>query len=268
MQDLLVYVPYCGTPPLPAEIWSRWNSDPILMAALAALFAWHGVRIGAWHAASHASATRRSAFYLGWFALALGLLSPICALSVSLFSARLTQHMWLVAIAAPVLALAGFDARNEPARKLTPFTAAGLFAVALWAWHWPALYAQTFASDLTYWAMHITLTGTAILLWRALLVPAREHALARVVAGFVTLTHMGLLGALIAFAPRPLYTPHLLTAPVWKLTALEDQQLGGLIMWIPASVVFLVVALVTAYSVVRETDSETKPAPAANMQVG
>ena len=83
---------------------------------------------------------------------------------------------------------------------------------------------------------------------------SHEHALTRVVAGVVTLTQMGLLGALIAFAPRPLYTPHLVTAPIWNLTALEDQQLGGLIMWIPASAVFLVAALITAYSVLRESE--------------
>lgn len=79
--------------------------------------------------------------------------------------------------------------------------------------------------------------------------------LARVVAGFVTLTHMGLLGALITFAPRTLYTPHLATAPAWGLTPLEGQQLGGLVMWIPVSVVFLIVALATAYTVLREDEA-------------
>ncbi len=255
MQDLLAYVPYCGTPPAPHEIWSRWNLDPALILVLTLLFVWHGLRLHMWSASRfHLSGTRRTAFYLGWLATALALVSPLCALSVSLFAARVSQHMWLIAIAAPLLALASTDSVSEPARRLTPFSAAGLFAAALWAWHWPPLYASTFTSDLAYWAMHITLTGAALLLWRALLAPAREHAFARVIAGFVTLTHMGLLGALIAFASRVLYVPHLLTTSAWNLTALEDQQLGGLIMWIPASFVFLLVALMTAYSVVRESE--------------
>lgn len=259
MDDLLASLPYCGLPPIPAGIWSRWNVDPILIAVLLAAFAWHARYLGVvgssrWSAARLPS-SKLAVFYGGWFALAVALLSPICALSVSLFSARVSQHMWLIAVAAPLLALASTsaDVKRRP-RSIAPFTAAGLFAIALWIWHWPALYARTFTSDVVYWLMHVSMTGSAILLWRSLLVPLQAHALTRVVAGFVTLVHMGLLGALITFAPRALYAPHFLTAPTWNLTALEDQQLGGLIMWIPASGVFLVVALVTVYGILRESD--------------
>ncbi len=260
MNELLARMAYCGTAPVPEEIWSRWNLDPILIGVLLVLFMWHARQTRTtnprWSQFPLPAATRRTALYAGWTALALGLISPICALSVSLFSARVTQHMWLTVVAAPLIALGGIGApaAARSSRMMTPFTAAGLFAISLWWWHWPSMYARTFTSDIAYWAMHVSMIGTALLLWCALLAPSHESALARVIAAFGTLTQMGLLGALIVFAPRALYSPHFLTAPAWNLSALEDQQLGGLIMWIPAGVAFLIIARIAAHSVLRESE--------------
>jgi putative membrane protein len=255
MNDLLVYVPYCGIAPLPAEIWSRWNLDPALLAVLAILMLWHGLRLNVFSGSAAVERYPRNTFFVGgWGALALGLISPLCALSVALFSARVTQHMWLMLIAAPLLVLAHRRTRADvPVRRarVTPFNAAALFAISLWIWHTPRLYAMTFQSDAVYWLMHVTMTGSALMLWHALLCAPSRHLLARASAGFVTLVHMGLLGALITLAPRVLYDPHLLTAPTWNLTALEDQQLGGLIMWVPTGAVFLIAALVSIYGALK-----------------
>ena len=49
---------------------------------------------------------------------------------------------------------------------------------------------------------------------------------------------MSLLGAVLTFAPSPLYAPHLLTTAAWGLRPLDDQQLGGVLMWVPAGVIF------------------------------
>jgi putative membrane protein len=248
MNNLPVYIPYCGTAPLPAEIWARWNFDLALLGLLAALCAWHAVHFRVF--ARSSSRLRQSAFASGWFVLIASLVSPLCALSVSLFSARVTQHMLIAAIAAPLIAFASTLPRRSARVASNPFHAAGVFAVALWAWHWPQLYSATFASDTVYWLMHASIAGTAVYLWTTLL--SASNALARVGAGFLTLMQMGLLGALITFASGVLYTPHLLTTQSWGLSALEDQQLGGLIMWIPTSAVFLIVALLTLYSVLKE----------------
>lgn len=259
MKDLLAYLPYCGAPPIPGELWARWNWDPLLLLALGALCVWHAGRCGMFARSPAARPRRaRACFIAGWLALALGLISPLCALSVALFSARVTQHMWLIAVAAPLLVLASSLSAPASVRreKSHPFAAAGLFAIALWSWHWPALYALTFSSDLAYWTMHTTLFGAALLLWRSLLPASSEDVLASVSAGFVTLTHMGLLGALITFASRELYAPHLLTTRAWGLTPLEDQQLGGLIMWIPTGIAFLVAALASVYFVLRAQERE------------
>jgi putative membrane protein len=259
MNNLPAYIPYCGTPPLPAEIWTRWNLDFALLGLLAALCAWHAVHFRV--LARSGSRFRQGAFASGWFVLTASLVSPLCALSVSLFSARVTQHMLIAAIAAPLIALASTRPHRSLRAASNPFHAAGLFAVVLWAWHWPQLYSATFASDTVYWLMHATITGAAIYLWTTLLSrSSASNALARVGAGFLTLMQMGLLGALITFASGALYAPHLLTTQRWGLSALEDQQLGGLIMWIPTSAVFLIAALLTLYSVLKEGSEQQIPA--------
>jgi putative membrane protein len=251
MNAWLADLPYCGTPPVPAELWSRWNLDPILLGALVLLMIWHARYAGVLRPIGTIRISTRAYFIAGWTALTLGLISPICALGVALFSARVTQHMWLALIAAPLLALASSPSHKRMLdSKLlsSPMAAGALFAVCLWFWHAPRIYALTFTSDVAYWLMHVTLTGSAVLLWRSM---AAVNGLARVGAGFLTFLQMGLLGALLTLAPRILYTPHLLTAPLWGVSPLEDQQLGGLIMWIPAGFVLVFAALGSVLGLLR-----------------
>lgn len=260
MNPWLADLPYCGTPPLPAELWSRWNFDPILLGVLVVLMIGHARHTGVLRPVGINRTLARMYFIAGWTALTLGLISPICALSVALFSARVTQHMWLVLIAAPLLVLASSRRAKPRAAWVPPFSpiaAAAVFAACLWFWHAPHPYALTFTSDLTYWLMHVTLIGSAILLWRSM---AGESGLARVGAGFLTFLQMGLLGALLTLAPRTLYVPHLLTAPLWNLSPLQDQQLGGLIMWIPAGFILVFAALASVLSMLR--------APVASRELG
>lgn len=250
---LLSQLPYCGTPPVPAELWSRWNLDPILLGVLVALMIWHARRVALSGAAGPHPRARRGCFIAGWAALTLGLVSPICALSVALFSARIAQHMWLVLIAAPLLALASAPARERRDAPVqdgmrSPLSAATVFAACLWLWHSPRLYALTFSSDVTYWLMHITLIGSALWLWRSMNL---GNGLARTGIAFLTFLQMGLLGALLTLAPRVLYAPHMLTASNWGLSPLEDQQLGGLIMWIPAGFVLVFAALFSVLALLR-----------------
>jgi putative membrane protein len=71
---------------------------------------------------------------------------------------------------------------------------------------------------------------------------------------FTTVLHTSILGALLLFAQRPWYSPYLATAPIWHLTALEDQQLGGLIMWIPAGTLLIVIALILLVKWMHESE--------------
>jgi len=222
-----VALPYCGAPPDPAVLLGRWNLDPVLLAALAVCV---GVHV------AFAPRTRRLAA-AGWMVAALALVSPLCALSVSLFAARVAQHLVLGFAAAPLLAAA-----LPGLRPRAPWSTAAAFAGAMWLWHLPAPYALTLRSTLAYWAMHLSIFGSALLLWSALIVRG-EGGLSRLAAGTFASAAMGLLGALLALAGRPWFAWHELTAPRWGLSPLADQQLGGLLMWVPGSALFLWLAL-------------------------
>jgi putative membrane protein len=101
--------------------------------------------------------------------------------------------------------------------------------------------------------MHVTLAVAAVRLWRGLIHGGAHEWVARLGAGFITVAQMGLLGALITLAPRTLYQAHVLTTERWGLTPLEDQQLGGLIMWAPTGVVLMVASLMILYDVLRQS---------------
>lgn len=248
MSESFGYVAYCGAPPAPAELWARWNLDGWLIIALLGVAIAHGVRIGAFSISKKRSdPPRLRLFYSGWAAIAIAFISPLCALGVSLFSARVAQHAWLTMIAAPLLVLAS----SAAAERARPMTWTAVFALLLWMWHLPAFYDFTFRSDVGYWLMHISLTVAALQLWRALVHGRDDAWVARLGVGFLTVAQMGLLGALITLAPRTLYQAHLLTAESWGMTPLEDQQLGGLIMWVPTGAVLLIASLMILYGVLK-----------------
>jgi putative membrane protein len=229
-----IWSPYCGRAPTPDELLARWNFDPILLLVLAAVAAALWVALRPDH-------HRRVAVYAS-FALALFLfISPFCALTSALFSARVVHHVLIAAAMAPLLALS--LPRSSLPRVGALYLWTMIQAVAFWAWHWPALYAAALSSVLIYWVMQTTLLLSALGFWVAL---RRAPPTSAVGALLVTMVQMGLLGALITFAAGPLYAPHLATTSSWGLSSLEDQQLAGLIMWVPAAGIYLAAALAIA----------------------
>lgn len=236
--------PYCGTPPLPGDM--AWNADPVLLAALAAL--------GAFGLSRGRDAAHRLTWLCGWAVLVLALVSPLCNLSVALFGARAGQHMLLVLCAAPLLAL-GLRLRL---RRLGP--PAFAFAIALWGWHLPGPYAATFRGDaIAYWAMHLTTIGAALWLWSALIHRLADRPDAVALAGLATTMQMGVLGALISLAPRAIYAPHTVAVTLpWGFTPLEDQQLGGLLMWVPGGLLFVVLMVAGLSVALRRVPAEAR----------
>lgn len=212
---------------------SRWNLDPPLLGLLAfAAFAYVGV-------APARSPAQRMFFAAGFAVLVLGFVSPLCALSSALFSARVVHHVLLSVVAAPCLVYAFAPGRLKFPGSPALWTAvhAGVF----WAWHAPAAYGWALSNDAVYWVMQATLLGTALAFWAAV---RRASAPAAVAGLLAVMVSMGLLGALLTFAAEPLYAPHLFTTAAWGLSPLVDQQLAGLIMWAPAAGVYLIAALV------------------------
>lgn len=166
------------------------------------------------------------------FVLAIAFLSPICALSSALFSARVVHHILLVIVAAPLLAMA------RPSRVPTgvglPFLVS---TVTLWLWHLPAAYDAALGHLGLYWVMQFSLLGTAWAFWRAVF---SQPATSGLGWAFLAYLAMGMLGAILTLTPQSLYATHATAPMLWGMTALTDQQLGGLIMWMPAGLVFAV----------------------------
>jgi putative membrane protein len=147
-------------------------------------------------------------------------------------------------VAAPIFALS-LPSRTHRGLAL-PFFA---FTTALWVWHLPAAYDWAMAQKAAYWLMQATMFGASVWFWRAAFDRSALAAIPAVTAGFA---QMGLLGSLLTFAPSPLYAIHA-TAPFdWSLTPLADQQLAGLIMWVPSGIPFLAIIAVLARRQWRE----------------
>src|ERR1700716_452236 len=145
-------IAYCGPAAVPDDLWTRWNVDPLLIVILTGL----ALAVGC---------SRSSDARAGWGAIVLMLVifaSPLCAFSSALFSVRVLHHVLLIAVVAPLLALA-FPQRHAGSPPLVMLVAA--HAVILWLWHTPGVYAWGLASVPAYWLMQISLLGSAWLLW-------------------------------------------------------------------------------------------------------
>lgn len=224
-------------------------------------------------------------FLGGWLLLVVAIISPVHRWGAWLFSVHMTQHELLMIGAAPLIALGRpgivvlrafptgtarglmhlFEVTGLVALWKTlcrPAVAWIVHAAALWAWHIPALFELTFSSEWIHTLQHASFFGTALLFWHSLFREPRgaSHFAWGIFNLFVTAVHSSVLGALITFSPRTLYSSYLQSAPQWGLTALQDQQIGGLIMWVPAGLVYILCALCLLYS---QLERRTPPTLAA-----
>jgi len=264
----------------PWSVWT-WDAWTVALLGLSALLYARGLA-ALWRESGVGHGVRRweaASFAAGWIVLALALVSPLHSVGELLFSVHMTQHEVLMLVAAPLLALSrpllaflwgmplawrrtvGRAARRAPVQRswrgvTNPLVAWCVHAVALWIWHVPALFQATLHSDLAHALQHASFLLSALLFWWALIHrgPGWMGYGAAVLYVFTTSLHGGLLGALLTLAPHPWYPAYARTAPEFGLTALEDQQLGGLIMWIPAATVYLVAALALLAGWLREAE--------------
>ncbi|HEY2818080.1 MAG TPA: cytochrome c oxidase assembly protein [Casimicrobiaceae bacterium] len=205
-------------------------------------------------------------FALGWLVLAVALLSPIDAFADRSFAVHMLQHELLMLVAAPLFVLARpLEAwtwalpqrmRRRAANVAHASWARGgwhamtsqsgawcLHASALWIWHVPMLFIAAAANPSLHVLQHTCFLGSALLFWWSVLRDrAGSHAAGAVLAVFTTMLHTSALGTLLTLAAHPSYIAPGQTTTL-GLTALEDQQLGGLIMWVPGSLAYLVAAL-------------------------
>jgi cytochrome c oxidase assembly factor CtaG len=215
----------------------------------------------------------------GWLALFIALVSPVHAWGRVLFSAHMSQHEILMLVAAPLLVLGrpliaflwalplNWSRHLGNIAKITwinrlwhvftiPLVAWLVHAVALWTWHIPALFDATLHSETVHTLQHLSFLVSALLFWWAL-IHGPQGAMgygAAVLYVFTTSIHSGALGALLTIAGSVWYPSYAGLTASWGLTPLEDQQLGGLIMWIPASLVYVVAGLALFAGWLREAD--------------
>jgi putative membrane protein len=133
-------------------------------------------------------------------------------------------------------------------------------AIVLWVWHIPILFQATLTSDFVHAGQHLCFLLSALLFWWALM-QGRRRALnfgIAILYMFTTALHSGALGALITFARSAWYPAYNSTAPAWGMSALEDQQLGGIIMWIPACVTYIVAGLALAVGAMRSSEERVR----------
>ena len=241
---------------------TTWHWEPSVVLGCAAL-------MGLYLAATHGQVTLKLiSFGGGTLLLLLALSSPLDTLSdLYLFSAHMVQHLLLVLIIPPLwllglpVALTRDMLRQPTLNRIErflsrPMVAAVVGIVTLWLWHFPPLYVAAVRHLSLHIVMHLSLLVAATIVWWPVFGPLPERRLPPLTAALylgIICAVDGLLGILLTFAP-PLYEPYFLPFDTlrllpllrdqWGLTPEVDQQIGGLLMWIPGSLFYLTIIVI------------------------
>lgn len=224
---------YCGPAPTPDGLWQDWNFDPALLVAIAVAFTLLVTIAG--------NARQRAAAVAALAVTLIAFVSPLCALASALFSARVLHHILIVTVLGPLIVLA-IPTRFRDRLPLPPQLSFLAHTILMWLWHAPEPYLFALSSPYAYWLMELSLIGSAIWLWADILSPKRSVGAAIALLLGTTL-QMGMLGALLTFSRQPLFAAHMDTTLAFGLSPLADQQLAGLLMWVPAAIPYLFAAL-------------------------
>jgi len=271
---------FCSTAVLAhqADAESAWPEVLALLLATSGVIYAVGVA-KLWRKAGRGRGVRRGEvmrFAAGWLVLAIALSAPVDTLSEHSFAVHMAQHEFLMVVAPPLLvmsrALPAF-AWAVPVRIVrtltmlaggswraltTPVGAWSAHAAALWLWHIPAMFAAAQADPTLHVLQHACFFVSALLFWWIVLASPGRTGVA-MLSLFTTMMHTSALGMLITFAPRPWYVPA--EAATWGFTGLEDQQLGGLIMWVPGGLVYVAAGLAVAAGWLTRPGGRSSGAP-------
>jgi cytochrome c oxidase assembly factor CtaG len=276
------------------QVLTQWSFDPsvVLLTAFAALLYWRGWRplalvtdrkpVRGWNAA---------AFYGGLAVVVVALESPIDALSASLFSFHMIQHLMLIMVAAPLLMLGdpgvtvmrglplrprraalGYLTQHTWSRRLgralatlnTPVLAFGIFTADLYLWHWSYLFNLTLADDTVHLVEHTCFLLTSLLFWAQLIDQRAIHVhlsyVRRALYGVFAGAAGNVLAMYLVFAPKPMYGYANLATRTYGMTALADQQIAGAIMWVPVLFIFGGVFAVCLFKALQEDERQSDAA--------
>lgn len=248
---------------------SAWSPDlgtAVLLGLFAAGYAIGFFRLRARSRGGVANAGTGLLFAAGVAALAAVLLSPLDGAADGLLTAHMIQHIVLMMVAPSLIVLARPGAMllwslPRPFRRLagrvlhwrlssslltwlqTPQVAAIVFVLAFIVWHLPGIYQLANRNEAVHAAEHLSFLAVGLLFWAAVLAPRRHTDHAQRILGVVSAAlGTGMPAALLILAQRPLYGTDAAVTASWGLSPLQDQQLAGLLMWIPMELAFLGVA--------------------------
>ncbi|MER8863873.1 cytochrome c oxidase assembly protein [Mesorhizobium sp. M0751] len=270
--DALFSTSICYGAGAPQAGWTLALPITLPLTVVALLYAAGAFRLWRRSARSRPLRLRQALlFATGWAILAAALVSPLHALGERVFTAHMIEHELLMAVAAPLLVSSrpaaammwalpiklrlalGAAGQAKVLRTVwavisRPLAATFLHGVAIWAWHIPVLFEAALARGVLHYAQHASFFGTGLLFWWVLLPRSgREQAYGNAVMHlFFTSLHTGLLGVLLLVSPRLWYPVNAAGAELWSLSPLEDQQLAGLVMWVPAGLIYGGAALLLA----------------------
>lgn len=254
----------------PTELALTFSFEPWVIGPLVVVLLLYFRGRQAFARRGHRRPPGRDAFFVaGWLTLAVALVSPLDALSEASFTAHMVQHLLLLLVAPPLLlaarplSLVLQGAPSAPRRAGSAVLRAGVagslrelsrrpvgvllvHGVVLWGWHAPRAYDAALQNDVVHAAEHGSFVVAGLLFWRVLSSARAQGAVGdggAVLFVFLGAMQGGVLGALLTVAQRPLYESHLEGARLFGLTALEDQQLAGLLMWVPSGILFAAVAV-------------------------
>jgi putative membrane protein len=290
-----------GLEPDEFRFWSEWSARPgVAIPFLVAIAIYYTGLYRLWRHAGVGrgiSRLRAASFTGGLVVLGLALMSPLDALTASLFWVHMVQHMLLILAAPPLLVLGAPEVallwslprawrsgtgrfENRIARAIVgpvegggagPIVVAILATGVLWMWHLPRLYDLAIRNDAVHTAEHTGFLVTAILFWATVLRLTPRERLGnglRILYVFAQALQGSVLGAVITFAARPLYSTRAEITNAWGFEQLVDQQIAGLIMWVPPAVLYLGVSAYLFVSWLdavraRQAAFEARAAPAS-----
>lgn len=263
---MLSVLAHVGGAPRPHDVWRAWNLDPVLVVGLiAAALAYRQGRRGGRN--PPVAPWRAWCFVGALVAVAVALVSPLDAASEALASAHMVQHVLLLLVAAPLLALAAPAttflrgspegvrrvagrwrrlARRPLAALRHPPTVWLVHVATIWFWHARAAYDAAVGDPVLHVVEHATFLATGWAFWHVAVGirgPERIPHGAGVLLVFTMALQATFLSVLLTFAGEPFYAAYATTTEQWGLDRLADQQLAGVIMWVPAGAVYVAAGL-------------------------
>jgi putative membrane protein len=234
---------------------SFWLSGALILASLVYLRGWLLLRR---HEHHNVEGWRAGSFVLGLLLIWIAVASPLAALDHEMLTAHMVQHLLLMTLAPPLILFGvprkpGRPLRSEPMQRLVSvithpalcwFAAAG----TLVAWHIPSVFMLGLRSPMWHGFEQVSFLATGLLFWSPVVLPWKNGwkwpELSILLYLFLATLPCDILSGFLVFCDRVVYPAFLSSPPSFGLSALEDQQCAGALMWTVVTLVYLIAGVV------------------------